>query len=203
MGLSLVTAPAIEPVTLAEAKAHLRVADNVDDGLIHSHIISARHFVENATRRRLITQTVDQTIDFCWPYETANWREYTIWRDTRLRIVLDVSPVASVSSISYVDGSGATQTLDSSLYVLRTDRAMCFIEPAYGATWPSVREQTAAITVRYVAGYGATPGLVPAPLRHAILMHVEYLYDRDPKTEKSLMGARDSLMDQFIVRSVA
>jgi uncharacterized phiE125 gp8 family phage protein len=165
VGLSVVTPPASDPLTLAEAKAHLRVTHSSEDGLIAGYILAAREFVESSTHRRLITQTLDYTIDDGWPCVIA--RGYY-----RSRIELPVQPVASVTSITYVDGSGNSQTLAANQYVVRTDGPVPFIESAYSVTWPSVRCQSNAITVRFVAGTAI--GDVPNPLMQAMRMLVAH-----------------------------
>jgi uncharacterized phiE125 gp8 family phage protein len=168
MGLSLVTPPAFDPITLAEAKAHLRVTSDDEDGLIVAYILSAREFVENETHLKLITQTLDYTVDDNWPCVRVRG-------DYKTRIEFPVKPVSSVSSVSYVDTSGVTQTLGTDQYVLRTDGAVHFVEPAYDATWPSVRCQTAAITIRFVAGYALSD--VPNPLMQAMRMLIGHQYE--------------------------
>ena len=59
----LVTAPAAEPLTLAEAKLHLRVDDTADDALIGALITAARQHAEHDTRRALVTQTWKLALD--------------------------------------------------------------------------------------------------------------------------------------------
>jgi uncharacterized phiE125 gp8 family phage protein len=165
VGLATVVPPDSDPLSLAEAKAHLRVTGNDEDGLIAGYILAAREFVENSTHRRLVTQTLDYTIDDGWPCVIA--RGYY-----RSRIELPVQPVASVTSITYVDADGASQTLAVDQYVVRTDGPVPFIEPAYGATWPGVRCQSAAITVRFIAGSAVAE--VPNPLLQAIRLLVAH-----------------------------
>lgn len=165
MGLVTVTPPAADPLSLAEAKAHLRIDTADEDGLIAGYILAARQFVENETHLRLITQTLDYTIDDGWPSLIA--RGYY-----RTRIELPVKPVASVSSISYVDTSGNSQTLAADQYIVRTDGPVPYIEPAYGVTWPGVRCQPAAITVRFVAGTALSD--VPNPLLQAMRLLVAH-----------------------------
>ena len=57
MKATLTVPPAGEPLTLAEAKPHLRVDLNDDDALITALISAAREQVEFLTGQRLITQT--------------------------------------------------------------------------------------------------------------------------------------------------
>lgn len=158
MGLTTVTPPASDPVTLIEAKAHLRVDDDDEDGLIAGYILAARDHVENDTHLRLITQTLDYTVDDYWP--CVQVRGYL-----KRRIEFPVKPVQSVTSITYVDENGTNQTLASNQYVLRSDGPVHFVEPAYGVTWPTVRCQTACITVRFVAGFTDVPNSLTQGIR--------------------------------------
>jgi uncharacterized phiE125 gp8 family phage protein len=160
MGLSLVTKPTVEPVTLIEAKAHCRIDTSDDDGLLAGYIMTARAWLESQVGP-LMTQTWDTTFDYRWP-----------WYDDRYVLRLPLRPVQSVTSVTYVDESGATQTLSPSLYTVVLNTPVATVEKAYNALWPNVRRQIAAIAVRGVYGYGSNPGDVPAPLRHALLMLV-------------------------------
>lgn len=169
MGLSTVTPPALEPLSLDEAKAHSEMTSSDRDGLISGYILSAREFVENSTHLKLITQTLDYTIDEGWPYVCSRGYE-------QFRIEFPVKPVASVTSITYVDTSGASQTLASNQYVLRNDGPVHFVEPVYGVTWPAVRCQTAAVTVRFVAGGDLSS--VPNPLMQVMRLLVAHQIEK-------------------------
>lgn len=163
MGLSLVTAPASEPVLLAEAKAHCKIDSIDEDGLVAGYIIAARHHCETYLRRALITQTWDLLIDGDWPTECVNGSE-------QHRVVIPKPPLVSITSVSYVDSAGAAQTLATDQYQVSTKRHEGLIDPAYSVTWPVVRDQADAITVRFVAGYGSNPGDIPEPIRQAMLL---------------------------------
>lgn len=163
MGLSLVTGPTAEPVSLAEAKAHLRVSHSNEDALLATYLMAARSAAENYTRRALAVQTFDQTFDYGVPCSA----------DGRPRLVLLRSPVVSVTAVSYVDTNGVLQTLNPSQYLVDTIGIEGRIEQAYGVTWPEVRDQMAAITVRFVAGYAQ----IPEPVRAAILLTLGHLYE--------------------------
>lgn len=171
MATTLVTPPTADPVTLVEAKAHCRISIDDDDGLIAGYILAARHHLETETRRAFATQTWDLTIDDEWPIARVNGCY-------RNRIVLPRPPVQSVTSISYIDGAGATQTLAADQYKLaKADTGEWLIEPAYGVSWPTVRSEMAAVTVRFVAGYGTNPGDIPEPLRQAMLLLIGHWYE--------------------------
>lgn len=172
MGMTLVTGPALEPVLLDEAKAHCRVDIDDDDGYIAGLIVGARQWVEGQTHRFMMTQTWDFTYDYEWPAEVD-----TMARVRRELIRLPVAPVSSISSISYIDSAGATQTLGASLYKTVIDNDHPRIERAYEQSWPDVRDEASCITVRAIVGYGSNPGDVPQPLRHAILMLAGHWYE--------------------------
>ena len=166
--LSLVTAPAVEPVTLLEAKSHVREETADNDALILTLIKAAREHVETFTRRALITQTWDLKLD-AFPCGYLG------------RLTLPMAPVSAVSSISYLDTSGATQTWSSAYY-----RAVLFagpkaprsyIEPAYGYSYPSTLDVSAAATVRFVCGYGTDPSTVPAGVKAAIKLLVGHWFE--------------------------
>lgn len=193
MGLSLVTAPVAEPVSLAEVKAHLRGPPSADDGLISGYIIAARRYAEGYIRGVLCTQTWDLKLDYGWPCLDRHYRQ---------KIELPLHPVQSVSSISYVDANGATQTLSPSLYTVHVDRPVPFIEKAYNADWPEVRSVADAVTVRFVCGYD--PSEVPDEIRAAIMLHVESMYDGCAVEDKERCEqCRDNLLDPYRVLRVA
>lgn len=159
MGKTLYTAPAAEPVTLAEVKLHCKVDTTDDDALITSLIIAARLQAEHQTGRVLVTQTWDVTLDE-FPADSID---------------LPCPPLQSVTSISYLDADGASQTLASTEYQVIINELVGRIVPAYGKSWPATLAQPAAISVRLVAGYGL-PAAVPAGIKAWILLAVCTLY---------------------------
>lgn len=159
----LVTGPATEPITLDDAKLHLRVEVTDEDALIDGLIVAAREYVENFTHRALVTQTWDLKLDGfpCYSLE------------------LPKAPTASVTSISYVDTNGTTQTLSSALYTtdLPTGPHACAgrIVLAYQQYYPQTRDVVNAVTVRFVAGYG-TADDVPASIKAAMKILIATWY---------------------------
>lgn len=160
MPLSLVTAPTETPVTLAEACAHLRLSVGDDDATVQALIAAATAHLDGYAGilgRCLVTQTWRMTMD---TLPQAGFR-------------LPLVPVASVSSIVYVASDGTETTLPVDQFALSGDRVV----PAYGVTWPTPRAQTDAVTVTFVAGYGAAAD-VPAAIKQAALLLVGYWYDQ-------------------------
>lgn len=174
MGLTLVTPPAAEPVSLAEAKAHCRITHPDEDGLIAGYLMAARAHAEVYTRRAFVTQTWDLKLDDGWPRQI---RASTTARSCAYRVDLPKAPAQSITSISYVDTDGTLQTLAADQYRLlraNQERDEAAVEPAYGVTWPSVRQQGETITVRFVCGYDAVLNPFPEPIRQAILLLVQH-----------------------------
>ncbi len=185
MTLKLITAPASEPVTLAEAKVHLRCGDE-EDALLGVLIQAAREQAEHQLGRALITQTWERVID---AFPAAE-------------IELGLPPVTSITLITYVDLAGATQTLDANLYTLDTGVDPGWALPAAGTTWPGTLDTASAVRVRFTCGYGEAAA-VPAAVKSWILLRIGTLYKLREEfvTGKSLAeipgGYVDRLLDPY------
>lgn len=132
----LIAAPLAEPIHLDEAKKHLRVTTSDDDALIARAVRAARRHVETWCRRALVRQQRRLVLD-AFP----------------ATIEIPVGPLRAVSSIQYLDTSGALQTLSSALYRVDTYSERARITPAYGESWPSTYPVTSAVLVNYTAGH--------------------------------------------------
>jgi len=163
------TQPAVEPVTLAEAKAHLRVDTADDDTYITGLVRAAREWVEQYLDRTLVhTQWVmrfdkfppDGTLDIELP---------------RPPMVASGTATAVALTFTYENGDTATYSTAS----FRVDRASTpgAVKTNYGQTWPPHRQDDNAISVTWWAGYGASGNDVPAAIRHAILMLCSHWYE--------------------------
>lgn len=185
--LTLTVPPATEPVTLAEVKEHLRIDGTDSDATLSVYLKAAREWCETQTRRAFINQTWTLKIEE-WPIEEGEYE-----------IELPLGPVASISSITYLDTAGARQTLAANQYELFGAGAdgIPFVEEAENVVWPATYESDENIVVTFVAGYGVTAATVPSPIRAAILMQVELLYDRNPQTQSLLESARDALLAPY------
>jgi uncharacterized phiE125 gp8 family phage protein len=162
MGLKLVTPPEVEPVTLAEAKAHLRLDTNTDDAYVSALITAARERVELFLRRALITQEFEYTID-CF---------------TAGEIDLPRPPLQSIEWIKYIDTAGTLQTLPAENYVSDvSSNEIARIALAWNHFWPIARSSINAVVIRFVAGYGDSTEDVPQAIRHGILIEIANLYE--------------------------
>jgi len=178
MGLALVAGPVNEILEVSEARDHCRIDTSEQDAVLAAYIRATREHFERICGRAFVTQTWDFTIDREWPWSI----DIDTHRHEQL-IELPRPPCQSVTSISYVDGSGNTQTLASNQYLVDVTNVIGRIYPAYGVTWPAVRCQAKAITVRFVSGYGAGPGAVPEDLRQAARLQLSHYFDNRQITE--------------------
>jgi uncharacterized phiE125 gp8 family phage protein len=191
MTLKLITAPATEPVTLAEAKVHLRCGDD-EDALLGVLIQSAREAAEHQLGRALITQTWERIID---AFPAAE-------------IELGMPPVDAVVSVVYIDAAGDSQTLASTEYSLDADTSPGWVLPSESAVvWPNTLDTANAVRVRFTCGYGAASD-VPAAIKAWMLLRIGTLYKlrEEVIAGKSLAelpgGYVDRLLDPFRVWGV-
>jgi uncharacterized phiE125 gp8 family phage protein len=127
--------------------------------------------------RCLITQTLEMQLD-AFPRWCGADRRGRRYPGADAPILLPCPPVQSVTSIAYLDGNGDTQTLAASAYTLVNNGAnKSEIAPAYGTVWPETRDIEAAVTVTWVAGYGATAADVPPDIVAAGLLLLQDLYE--------------------------
>lgn len=183
--------PSTEPLTTAEAKNHLRVDTSADDLRIEGLVTAAREHVEEVTRRALITQTWELSLD-----DFPDGRR--VHRPEMIR--LPRSPVQSVDNIEYVDTGGVTQTLDVSRYRADLKSEPARITEAEGEYWPITDGVTNAVTITFKAGYGDAESDVPQAIREAMKLHIELLYDRpEEKYAAQLERSRDSLLSPYRV----
>ena len=165
MALSLTTAPSVEPLTTAEAKTALRLDYSNDDGLIDDFIEAARADAETFTYRAFLNQTyVLRLTSFPWG-----------------PILLPRPPLSSVTSVTYIDTAGDSQTWSSSLYTVETpsgERALhATIRPISGGVYPATQRVVDAVTITFVAGYGAASSSLPESIRRGVAQRCQQLYD--------------------------
>lgn len=160
MPAKLITAPASEPVTLAEAKLHLRVdlASTVEDELIGALIVAARQGAEQMTGRALMLQTWELALD---AFDAA--------------VFLQRPPLVSITSVTYLDVAGASQTLAPTAYVLDSYSEPARLTPAANTCWPETLKQANAVTIRFQAGY-ADSDSVPQEIKSWMLLRIGALY---------------------------
>lgn len=157
--MSLVTAPAEEPLSRAEAFAQIRGAGEREEGLVDDLISAAREYAETYTGRALVEQTWDFTFD-----QLASG------------LVVPKGPVMSIVSVTYLDLAGVQQTLSDQAYrVVKRETGDVVILPALGTTWPSVARAEGSVTVRAKVGYGGKDS-VPRQIKQAMKLLIAHWY---------------------------
>jgi uncharacterized phiE125 gp8 family phage protein len=159
MPLQLVTQPSEEPVSLIEAKLHLRVDFDEDDTLIASLISAARQAAETLTGRQFVNARWKLVLDGFPP----------------CAIALAKCPVQSVVAINYLDMNSSVQTMPASTYTVDTACEPARITPVFGQVWPTSLPQIGAVSVTFDAGYGAAPD-VPEGIKSWIKLRLGSLY---------------------------
>jgi uncharacterized phiE125 gp8 family phage protein len=182
--LSIVTAPAAEPISTATAKEWLRIESGVtaDDTLIDALVVAARQHVEEYCQIRLITQTVRQTLDR-WPGYRANAimpndGRISDWKNGEVDYVeLIARPVQSITSVTLYDDAGNSDTWASSNYRLSAPGDRSRLVPTDNAAWPSAERRSDAIEIVYVAGFGNAGSDVPDAILKAMKLLVAHWYE--------------------------
>jgi len=153
------TAPASEPVSTANAKAHLRVTHSSDDTYIDSLVVAARKWIEDTRGIQMITAT--RTLKMGWFGD----------------VVIPRAPLASVVHVKYYDEDEVQQTVSSAVYTVDTDSTPGEVYLAYDQEWPTdVLDIPKAVEIQYTCGYGSAAD-VPAGLVHAVKLLVGHWYE--------------------------
>ena len=176
MPLQLVTPPSEEPVSLIEAKLHLRVDFDEDDTLIASLISAARQAAETLTGRQFVT---------------ARWK-LVLDGFPRSAIALAKCPVQSVVAINYLDMNSLVQTMPTSTYTVESACEPARITPVFGQVWPPSLPQIGAVSVTFDAGYGAASE-VPEGIKSWIKLRVGSLYTHREEMAVLTRGRIDPL----------
>lgn len=176
MSLQLVTPPAGEPVSLAEAKLHLRVDGGEDDLLIGSLITAARQAAETITHRQFIT---------------ARWK-LVMDAFAGQAVLIHKSPLISVVAVEYLDMAGLVQTMPPSHYTVEAASEPARLTPIFGQTWPPTLPQIGAVSVTFDAGYGPASA-VPEGIKSWIKLRVGSLYAHREEMSVLTRGRIDPL----------
>lgn len=138
MSLQLYTPPAAEPINRTEAKLHARIDGTDEDAMVDALIRAAREYVEAVTGRQLVAAT------------------YKLRRNSLPSVIeLPRPPLIGVTSVTYADTAGTTQTAASTYYDVDTHRMPPCLRLKYGQSWPTTRGHTDDVIITYVAGYAA------------------------------------------------
>ena len=166
MSLVLTSGPSVEPVALAEAKAHLRVDGSAEDTLILSLIITSRLHIETALGLALITQS--------WSYFLDAWPAVP-------EVALPMRPVQSIAHVKLYAADETVTTVPADAYLLDGAGNPPRLVRRNSLAWPKPARAANGIEIAVVAGYGDAAADVPAPIRQAILLLVAHWHEhREP-----------------------
>ena len=175
MPLQLVTPPAEEPVSLIDAKLHLRVDFTDDDALIIALISAARQAAETLTGRQIVTARWKLVLDSFPGPSLMGVPAGLSFSLPGHAILLSKCPVQSVVSIQYLDMASTTQTMPAADYTVDTACEPARITPVFGRIWPISLPQIGAVWVTFDAGYGDATR-VPEGIKSWIKLRVGSLY---------------------------
>jgi uncharacterized phiE125 gp8 family phage protein len=159
MSSLLLTAPAVEPLSLAEAKAFLRVETADDDAVVTALIAGARIHIEAQTRRALITESWRLAFD-CWPADG--------------RLSVGPAPLQTLTAARVFDMNNVAQAVDTAAFVPDKGASALIFAP-----WalPAPGRAQAGIALDVTVGYGDAASDVPEPLRQAMRILVAHWYE--------------------------
>lgn len=195
MPVRVVTPPNESPVSLSEAKAHLRLEESVDDAYVTALIDGARVYVEKTCERGLVLQTVELIAP-------------PLCGEASLSLPGGALADTPQLQVQYLDTNSVLQTLDAAKYytVSGGDAKPADLHLIYPNIWPDMALRLDAVRVQYRVGW-ANAAAVPAPLRHAVLLLLSELYEyRTPEVTGTIVTklgfSLDALMAPFRFRSL-
>lgn len=175
MGITYTTTATECPVSIEELRLHAHADGYEEDSGIFIYVGAATQLAQRKLDRQLCTATLRMTLDE-FPCATRH-NPYASIRVPR-------PPLQSVS-VGYVNGNGTTTTMASTDYIVDTSSEPGRITPRYGDVWPTPRDQPGAVTVTFVAGYGAATA-VPRNIKTWIMATAAYWYRvREPVSMES------------------
>lgn len=182
MSLKLITRSTLLALSVAEAKAQVRVLHGAEDALIERYLKEAQAYCQQVCGRAILPQTWELSLDaFPGAFELTR------------------TPVASITSIKYWDDAGIEQTLDPAAYTIDNadDFGYAYALPAYGQAWPAARSQANAVAVRYVAGWPDAAS-VPDSIKSWIALQVGTMYENrsaEGIVQTHALGLADRILD--------
>lgn len=162
LAVKITTAPLVEPISVEEARSHLRIDHDGEDDLLERLIAQARTYCEDVSQRALITRT------------------YTAYLDVfpACAFALPYPPLLAVTSIKYTDEDGNQSTYSSANYLVDAHREPGRVVLKSTSSWPNVTlKEINGVEIIWTAGYGATAASVPPRYKQAILLLLGHYYE--------------------------
>ncbi len=166
MATVLLSGPAVEPITLAEAKAHLRVDISAEDTLIQSLIMASRLHIEAALDLALVTQS--------WRYRRDAWPKAR-------GLDMPLRPIQSLTSATVFAHDDSIHAIDTDSFILDGTANPARLVWRGAGTPPTPGRAANGIEIDFIAGFGDAASDVPQPIRQALLLLVAHWYEnREP-----------------------
>ena len=177
MALTIVTEPAIEPLTLEQIEGHLRLSETStggEDGLLLIFLTAARRYCELVQGHAYIEQTWNLVLDD-FPSGTS--------------IKIPRPPLMSVSHVKTYGAGGTAATMTAGRYYVDTDSKPGRVVLGSGESWPSTPGQpVSGVEVQFVAGYGSAASSVPGEVKQAIQLVVGHMYEHREGSDVKAMS---------------
>lgn len=179
-----------EPVTVAEAKAHCRVDHDTEDAWFTARIAAARTLCEYYAERTIAKTTLEGV---CESFPTDG-------------VVLPRGPLHRTSGnptsliVTYRDVSGATQTLDGTVWALDESDGNDpkLVLASSSQVWPPTDGRFDGVKVTYIAG--TAPASVPEPVKQAVLMCVAFWYQHRENTGTDVPDSVDTAVRRLMAQ---
>ncbi len=179
--LTLLAPPLVEPVSLAEVKAHLRIDHLDEDNLISGYMRAATVTMERWLRRALISQDWHLVLDE-WPAGPLR---------------LPKPPLITVNAVTLTQLDGTEDNLDPQIYRVESRAEPGFLIPAGRSSLPRPGQRSGGIGISFTAGYGTDGTFVPEPIRQALMMMVGTYYENRSQSENPVSGAIRGLLSPY------
>lgn len=183
--VTVTTGPVTRAVTMAEAVQQLRL-DDIDEqnSYVELLIDGVIGDIEATYDLALITQTITE--------------KFPRFPSGAGALILRKAPLLAITSISYIDSDGATQTWSSSEYTSGTYNGRGFVVSKVDYEYPTdlvIRPD--AVTVVYTAGFGATPDTVPRPIKIGALLMIADLHANPTNPVRNLPQLSERFLQRY------
>jgi uncharacterized phiE125 gp8 family phage protein len=161
--LKVISAPAELPVSMAEAKAWMRIDHDEENLVISSVLAAATSWVEAQACRALVTRTYQLILD--------------AFPDDGGAISLPMPRTIAVTNVKYRDAAGVLQSIDPATLQLDSVSEPGALHPAPNGVWPAVEDgRVNPIEIEYTAGYGAAAA-VDARAKQAVQLLAAHWFE--------------------------
>jgi len=171
----LVTAPAVEPLSIAEARLQCRVEVGDEDAILREAIVGSRQDAEEYLNRGVITQP--------WSLALGDWFDVI---PLPMAAPLQNDPDATPSTapvVTYYAADGTLTTLASSAFLVDVVSEPGRLLRAPNRVWPALQsDRQQRVFITYTVGWTA-PHLVPQRIRDGIAVMVRARYERQTGDE--------------------